>query len=102
MPGVFHSSGFGGIKFYVRLKFSRNVVFGVNGFDRTFCDASGAINAIVRVDDQLVFQFVKTTDWADFYAVSEPASVAFVCDDVWHKLDVQFRLRWARKLDAGC
>ncbi len=43
LPGVFHSPSFGGIKFYVRLKFSRNVSFGVNGFHRTFGDASGAI-----------------------------------------------------------
>ncbi len=84
LSGIFQSPGFGGIKFYVRLKFGRNVVFSVNGFDRALCNTSLAINAILRVDDQLIFQFVETTDGAHFHAISEPASVAFVGNDVWH------------------
>ncbi len=86
LPGVFCSPGFGGIKFYVRLEFSRNVVFGVNGFDGACRNASGAIDAINRIDDQLLFEFVKATHRADFHAISEPASVAFVGNDVWHTI----------------
>ncbi len=62
---------FGRIKFGVRGEFPRQIRLGINGFDRAFRHAGGAIDAILRVDDQLIVQFVKTGNRTDLCAIGE-------------------------------
>src|SRR6266850_1725113 len=49
----------GSVEFDVRLIVRRNVPFGINRFHRAFRHAGRAIDAIVRVNDQLIVQLVK-------------------------------------------
>jgi len=51
---------------------------------RTHVHTCHAINAIFRVNDHLVVQFVEAGDWAHLHTVGELASVAFVGHDVGH------------------
>jgi hypothetical protein len=56
----------------------------MDGFDRTFGLAQGAVDAFIRVDDQEVRAFVETVDGAHLHAVGVLALHAFVCDDKSH------------------
>jgi hypothetical protein len=62
----------------------RHVVLGENGLDRAFGDAKGAVNALLRVDDQHVRAFVKAVDRADVDAIRVFALDAAFGDDVSH------------------
>ena len=77
---------FGRIKFGVRGEFPRQIRLGINGFDRAFRHAGGAIDAILRVDDQLIVQFVKTGNRTDLCAIGEFAPPAFVGNNMSHNL----------------
>lgn len=76
--------GFGRIEFRIRLKFGRKIALGIDGFDGTFGDARGAIDAIFGMNDHLVIQFVKASDRANFHAIREFAVHAFTCNDMCH------------------
>jgi hypothetical protein len=84
LSGLLYGLGTGGVEFDVRLEFRRDVRLSVNGFDRTFGHAGGAINAFIGVNYQPVFQLIKAGDRADFDAIGELAALAFAGNDV-HK-----------------
>ena len=84
LAGVFDAPGFSGVEFGVCLKFCGDVPFGVNGFDGTFGDAGSAINAIFRVNEQLVVQLVKAGDRANLHTIGEFAPDTFIGNDVCH------------------
>src|SRR6266704_4715602 len=81
---ILHTPGFGCIEFDIRLIIGRNVPIGINRFDRAFSDAGRAINAIVRVNDQLIVQLIKAGDGAHLHAVGELAPDTFAGDDMCH------------------
>src|SRR5207248_4022533 len=58
----------------------------------TYLDTCSTIDALIRVNDELVIQFVEAGDGAHFHAVGKLASVAFLGDDVGH---------WVRVLWVG-
>jgi hypothetical protein len=62
----------------------RDVFFGVDRVDRTLGDADGAINALVRVDDQKIGTFAKTVNRADIDAICVFALDTGFCDYVCH------------------
>jgi hypothetical protein len=68
----------------VRLVLGRNVRFGVDRFHRAFGHTSGAINAFLGMNDQLILQLVKTGHWANFDAVGESASLTFTGNNMGH------------------
>ena len=78
--------GFGRVEFGVRSEFSRQVGLGINGLDRTLRNAGGAIDAVLRVNDQLVVQLVKASNWADLCAIGEFAPPTFVGNNMSHNL----------------
>ena len=77
---------FGRIKFGVRGELARQVRLGINGFDRALRHASSAIDAVLRVDDQLIVQLVKAGDRADFGAIGKFAPPTFVGNNMSHNL----------------
>src|SRR6185436_11852819 len=81
---LFDFLGLDSIEFSVGLVVCRKVSFSINRFDRAFGYAGGAINAFVRVNDQLIVQFIKTSDRADFDAISKLAPQTFVGNNVSH------------------
>jgi hypothetical protein len=59
---------------------------GVYRFHRALRYTGSAINAFVRVNDELSVAFVKAGDRADFDAVSKLATHAFGGDNMGHKI----------------
>jgi len=55
---------------------------------RAYVDTGHAINAVIRVNDHLVVQFVEAGDGTHLHTVGELASVAFVGHDVGHGICV--------------
>jgi hypothetical protein len=55
---------------------------------RAYVHTSHAINAIFRVNDHLVIQFVEAGDRTHLYTVGELASVTFIGHDVRHGISV--------------
>ena len=80
--------GFRGVKLSVGLIFARKICFGINSLNRTFGDASRAVNAILRMNDQLVIHFIKASHRTNFCAIGKLASLAFISNNVSHKLDI--------------
>ena len=78
--------GFGRVEFGVRGEFSWQIRLGINGFDGALCHAGSAIDAVLRVDDQLIVQFVKASNRADLGAISEFAPPTFVGNNMSHNL----------------
>ena len=66
----------------------REIAFCIDGVYGTNLDACRAIDALIRVNDELVIQFVEAGDGAHFHAVGKLASVAFLGDDVGHRIRV--------------
>ena len=75
-----------GVEFDVLREFGRKIWLRVNCVHRTYLHTRRAIDAFLRVDHELVVQFVKTGDRAHLDTVGELASVAFIGDDVGHKI----------------
>jgi len=67
------------------LKLRRKVPLGVNGVHRTFIHASHAIDALLRVNDNLTLQLIKAGHGADHHAVGELAPQTLIGNDVRHK-----------------
>jgi hypothetical protein len=84
VPRLLQSLALSGVEFDVRLLLTWDICFGVDGFHRAFRNAGGAINALVRMNDQLILQLVKTGHRADLYAVGEFAPLAFTGNDMFH------------------
>jgi hypothetical protein len=72
------------VEFDVLLKLGRNVRLGVNGVDRAFIHASHAIDAFLRVNDELPLQLIKAGYGAHRHAVGEFAPHTFIGNDVRH------------------
>jgi hypothetical protein len=51
---------------------------------RAYVHTRHAINAILRVNNHLVLQFIETSDRTHLYTVGELASATFVSHDVRH------------------
>jgi hypothetical protein len=54
VAGVFDTPSLQGIKFNGGLKFGGHIRFGIDGLDWAFSHTGGAINAILRVNNELV------------------------------------------------
>ena len=65
-------------------EFRWKVLLLVDGVHRAYVHTCHAINAIIRVNDHLVVQFVETGDRAHLHTVGELASGAFVGHHVGH------------------
>jgi|GEM_PF-3144439 len=61
------------------------IFFGVNGFDRAFGYADGAVNALVGIDDQEVGANMETVDGTDVDAIGITASDTSFGYDVSHE-----------------
>jgi hypothetical protein len=84
-----------GVEFGIFGELCREIAFCIDGVYGTNIDAGRAIDALIRVNDELGLQFVKAGDGAYFYAVGKLASVAFLGDDVGHRVRVV--MRWLKK-----
>jgi hypothetical protein len=51
---------------------------------RAYVHTRHAINAILRVNNHLVLQFIEAGNWTHLYTVGELASATFVSHDVRH------------------
>lgn len=79
-------SALSGVEFNVLCKLRRYVVRSVDGVYRTFIHASHAIDAFLRVNDQLTFQLIEAGHRAYHDAVGELALHTFIGNDMRHKL----------------
>ena len=84
--------GLGGVELGVFGELWREISFRVDGVHGANLDACRAIDALIRVNDELVIQFVKAGDRAHLHAVGKLASVAFLGDDVGHRVRVDYGL----------
>lgn len=87
VTGVLDAPGFGAIEFDGLLKIRGHVGLGINRLDGTFSDTSGAINAILGVNDQLVVHFVEAGYGTDFDTIGELAVLTFIGNDMGHSSD---------------
>jgi hypothetical protein len=85
LPGILQAARFSGIDFGARLKGIRKVCFGINRLDRTLGNASRAVDAIIRVDNQLIVHFIKAGHRADFRAIGELATSTLIGNNVGHR-----------------
>src|SRR5437868_13574849 len=83
---LLHPSGLNRVEFDVRLKLRRDVIHGVDGVYRTFIHASHAIDALLRMNNQLTLQLIKARHRAYQHAVGELAPQTFIGNDMRHKL----------------
>src|SRR6266700_1753654 len=82
--GVLQLPGLNRVELDIFCEFWWKVVLLVDGMHRAHVYACHAINAVLRVNDHLVVQFVEARDRTYFDAVREFTSVAFFGDDVSH------------------
>ena len=82
---LFYPSGLSRVEFNVGLKLRRNVPLGVDGVHWTFIHASHAIDALLRMNNQLTLQLVKARHRAYQDAVGELAPQTFIGNDMRHK-----------------
>src|SRR5262245_38248432 len=81
---LFYASAFVRVKVGAVGEFTRKGAIGVDGFDGAFGDTSGAVDAFVGMNHELVVQFIKASHGADFDAVGELTSDTFAGNDVSH------------------
>ena len=67
------------------MKLGRDVRFGVDGVDRAFINASHAIDALLWVNEKLIFHLIKAGDGAHRHAIGELAPHTFTGNDMGHK-----------------
>jgi hypothetical protein len=85
------------------LKLRRNVPLGVDSVHWTFIHASHAIDALLRMNNQLALQLVKARHRAYQDAVGELAPQTFIGNDMRHKSFLfQVDRAYERKLDERC
>ena len=65
-------------------EFRRKVLLLLDGVHRAYVHTGHAINAILRMNDHLVVQFVEAGDRTHLHAVGELASVAFIGHNMGH------------------
>jgi hypothetical protein len=74
----------GRVEFDILGEFRRKVRLLINGVHWAYVYTCHAINALLRVNDHLVVQFVEAGDGTHLHTVGELASVTFVGHDVRH------------------
>src|SRR5690606_36020882 len=78
-----------------------HLVFGEDRLGRAFGFAQGAVDALVRVNDQEVRAFVEAVHRADFHAVGVFALDAVVGDDEGHGLSLSSGDGWVWSLPGS-
>lgn len=86
------------IHFCVFLPLVRNIVFMKNRFHWTLGDASFTVDALLRMDVQHLFPFVKALDWANDDTICISAADAGLSNNVGHGLKPFFRSLNNRKI----
>lgn len=76
--------GLDGVEFSIRGEFAGQIAFRVDGLDGTFTDAGGAIDALVRMNDKLTFEFIEAGDGANLNAICEFAAQTLCGDNMCH------------------
>src|SRR5438094_10371026 len=76
------------VEFGVSLIFCGHVRLGINRLYRTLGDTCGAIDAVLGMNDQLIVQLVKTSHGADLGAIGKLAPLAFVSNNMGHKVKI--------------
>jgi hypothetical protein len=94
-PGILYLLGLDSVELGVFSELWREISFRVDGVHGANLDACRAINALIRVNDELVIQFVEASDRAHLHAIGKLASVAFLGDDVGHRVRVV--MGWLKK-----
>ena len=85
---VLNLSGLDRVELSVFREFRRKVGLRVDSVHGADLYARHAINAVLRVNDDLAVQFVEARDRADLHAVGELASVTFVGHNVGHGISI--------------
>jgi hypothetical protein len=85
LAGFFYASRLYSIEFDRRLKFGGQIAVGINGLNRALVHASPAIDAFIRVNNQLIGQLVEARYRADFDAIRKFTTIALIRDDMWHR-----------------
>jgi hypothetical protein len=87
-PCILYLLGLGGVELGVFDELCREIAFRVDGVHRANLDACRAIDALIRMNDELAIQLVEASDRAHLFAVGKLASIALLCDDVSHRVRV--------------
>jgi hypothetical protein len=69
-------------------EFRWEVCLGIDRVHWTHIYACHAIDAFIRMNDQLSVHFIEARNWAHLYTVGELASVTFVRHNMGHRLDI--------------
>src|SRR5437899_9379502 len=80
--------GLGRVELNIFREFWRNIRIRIDGVHWAHFYTCHAINAVLRVNDDLAVQFVEARDRADLHAVGELASVTFLGDNVGHGISI--------------
>jgi hypothetical protein len=91
---AFEGAGFVAIEGDVALLISRNFSIHINGVNWADRLASAALNALIRVDVELVLtiKLINTVNWANAYAGFVFYADARFCNNEWHGVDLQFSI----------
>src|SRR5207248_4765578 len=81
---VFKLPGLDCVKLHIFREFRRQVRLRIDGVHWAHVHTRHAINAILRVNDHLVLQFIETSDRTHLYTVGELAAATFVSHNVRH------------------
>jgi len=81
---VLQPMGLRGVEFGARLVFRRHVRFGINGLHGTFRHTCSAVDAILRMNNELIIQFVEARHGTHFDAIGELTCLAFVGNNMGH------------------
>src|SRR5207253_530398 len=102
---VLQLPGLNCVELHIFREFRRNIRFRIDGVHRAYVHACHTINAILRVNNHLVLQFIEAGDGTHLDTVGELASATFVGHDVRHGI-VSLRLREETalnpRLNQGC
>ena len=69
-------------------EFRWKVCLGIDRVHWTHIYARHAIDAFIRMYDQLSVHFIEARNWAHLYTVGELASVTFIGDDMSHGISM--------------
>ena len=73
---------------------SREFIVGENGVGRTLGYAGGAVDTLVRINDEKIRSFMKALDRTDFGTVGIFTLDAIFCNNVGHELVTFFTARF--------
>jgi hypothetical protein len=81
---VLYSVRLNRIELDVFREFRWKICFRIDRVHRTYVHACHAIDAFIRMNDQLGVHFIEARNWAHLYTVGEFASVTFVRHNMGH------------------